>query len=82
MNNLFLMFFYDVHISEQVPLGENMTNGVCVPGLTQVVVNGINYDSLSGYSIPDRLQNKQSDSSHIRTEHSGQDSDTHHLNKL
>lgn len=82
MNNLFLMFFMDVHISDGVSIGENMTNGVCVPGLTPVVVDGINYDSLSGYSVPDRLQSEQTNSTHIRKKHPGSESHPYYSDEL
>lgn len=82
MNNLFLMFFLDAHISDGVPIGENMTNGVCVPGLTPVVVDGINYNSLSGYRVPDRLQSKQTNSPHIRKKHPGSESHPYYSDEL
>lgn len=82
MNNLFLMFFLDAHINQGVDVGENMKDGVCVPGLTPVVMDGINYDSISGYRVPDRLPSEQTNCPHIRKKHPGSKSHPYHTDEL
>ena len=82
MNNLFLMFFLDAHVSQGVNIGENMKNGVCVPGLTPVVVDGIDYNCLSGYRVSDRFSSKQTNCPHIREKYPGSYSNPYYPDEL
>ena len=67
MNNHMLTFFYDMHFSLNVEVGKNLIDGVCVPGLTPVVIDGIDYSNgLAGCSLPDRLQTESPQDTLVR----------------